>query len=47
MENGSFTFIAKTLLGNVAEKEVIITNIDKVPPVITIEQYRLNGPMRI
>ncbi|WP_312907883.1 S-layer homology domain-containing protein [Tissierella praeacuta] len=39
--NGSFTFIATTLLGNKTEKVVTITNIDKVPPVITIEPYEM------
>lgn len=35
-ENGSFIFIAKTLLGNMAEKEVTITNIDKEKPELKL-----------
>jgi hypothetical protein len=38
-ENGSFTFIATDEAGNVSEKTVTITNIDKIPPVITVEEY--------
>jgi hypothetical protein len=33
--NGSFTFIAEDEAGNVSEKKVTITNIDKDPPVIS------------
>jgi hypothetical protein len=33
-ENGSFTFIATDLAGNVTEETVTITNIDKIPPVV-------------
>ncbi len=38
-ENGSHTFYAKDLAGNISEKTVEITNIDKVPPVITIADF--------
>ncbi|MFL0247654.1 beta strand repeat-containing protein [Candidatus Clostridium stratigraminis] len=38
--NGSFTFTATDAAGNVAEKTVVITNIDKVAPVITLGDYR-------
>ena len=38
-ENGTHTFYAKDLAGNISEKTVEITNIDKVPPVITIADY--------
>jgi len=38
-ENGSHTFYAKDLAGNIAEKSVEITHIDKVPPIITIADY--------
>ncbi len=34
-ENGSFTFIATDLAGNVAERTVTITNIDKTAPIVT------------
>ena len=39
IENGSFTFIAKTLLGNITKYVVTIDNIDKNIPIITIEPY--------
>ncbi len=38
-ENGSFEFIATDEAGNVTTQTVIITNIDKVAPVITIGEY--------
>jgi hypothetical protein len=38
-ENGSFTFIATDDAGNVTEKTVTITNIDKIPPIITVLPY--------
>jgi alpha-tubulin suppressor-like RCC1 family protein len=38
-ENGSFTFIATDLAGNVSEKTVTISHIDKTPPVITATPY--------
>ena len=38
-ENGSFTFIATDEVGNVTEKTIIITNIDKIAPVITVGEY--------
>jgi urease beta subunit len=34
-ENGSFTFTATDLAGNVSNRTVTITNIDKVPPIIS------------
>ncbi|TFG81444.1 MAG: hypothetical protein E4G74_04140, partial [Erysipelotrichales bacterium] len=40
-ENGSFTFIATDGLGGSVERTVVIDNIDKVPPVITIGNYPL------
>jgi hypothetical protein len=38
-ENGEFTFTATDAAGNVANKTVTITNIDKTPPVITVGSY--------
>jgi len=38
--NGSFTFTATDLAGNVANKEVTITNIDRIDPIITILPYK-------
>ncbi|NLD78896.1 MAG: DUF5011 domain-containing protein, partial [Mollicutes bacterium] len=38
-DNGSFTFVAIDAAGNSSEKEVVITNIDKTAPVITIGEY--------
>lgn len=38
-DNGSHTFYAKDPAGNVSEKTVEITNIDKVPPLITIADF--------
>ena len=38
-QNGNYIFRAVDLAGNVTEKTVDITNIDKVPPVITIGDY--------
>ncbi|MCG7344418.1 Ig-like domain-containing protein [Sporosarcina sp. ACRSL] len=38
-ENGTFTFIATDRAGNVTELPVTITNIDKVPPEIIVEDY--------
>ena len=38
-ENGSYNFIARDNAGNETEETIEITNIDKVPPVITIEPY--------
>jgi alpha-tubulin suppressor-like RCC1 family protein len=40
-ENGSFTFIATDEAGNVSEKTVTISHIDKTAPVITIAPYNL------
>jgi alpha-tubulin suppressor-like RCC1 family protein len=40
-ENGSFTFIATDEAGNVSEKTVTISHIDKIAPVITIAPYNL------
>ncbi|CEG29285.1 Ig-like domain-containing protein [Bacillus sp. B-jedd] len=41
-ENGSFTFEAKDRAGNITEKTVTISNIDKVAPEITVEDYVTN-----
>lgn len=41
-ENGSYTFIATDRAGNVTEKKVTISNIDKVAPEITVEDYVTN-----
>ncbi|WP_053361178.1 Ig-like domain-containing protein [Bacillus sp. FJAT-27251] len=41
-ENGSFTFVATDRAGNVTEKEVTISNIDKVAPEIIVEDYITN-----
>ena len=38
-ENGNFDFIATDDAGNTTTQKVIINNIDKVPPIITIEPY--------
>ncbi|RDU37403.1 hypothetical protein DRW41_06035 [Neobacillus piezotolerans] len=38
-ENGSFTFIATDRAGNITEKTVTISNIDKIAPEITVEDY--------
>lgn len=38
-ENGSFDFVATDDAGNVTTKTVIITNIDKTAPIITIVPY--------
>jgi hypothetical protein len=38
-ENGSFSFIATDLAGNVSEKTVTISHIDKTAPVITVTPY--------
>ncbi len=38
-DNGTFTFIATDLAGNVTTKDVTISNIDIIPPVITIAPY--------
>ncbi|SHH58838.1 hypothetical protein [Sporanaerobacter acetigenes] len=38
-ENGSYTFIARDNAGNETEEVIEITNIDKVPPVITVDDY--------
>jgi hypothetical protein len=40
-ENGSFTFTATDGLGGTVDRIVTIDNIDKTPPVITIEPYSL------
>lgn len=40
-ENGTHTFKATDIAGNVTEKTVEITNIDKVAPIITINPYIL------
>jgi alpha-tubulin suppressor-like RCC1 family protein len=39
--NGSFIFTATDIAGNVTEKAVTITNIDKVAPIITIDPYNI------
>lgn len=39
IENGSFTFIATDAAGNKSEKEIVINNIDKTAPIITIGDY--------
>ena len=41
-ENGSFTFTATDRAGNITEKEITISNIDKVAPEITVEDYVTN-----
>jgi len=41
-ENGSYTFKAIDNAGNEVEKTIEVTNIDKVPPVITVEPYETN-----
>ena len=41
-ENGSFEFVATDEAGNVTKKEIVITNIDKVVPTITIDPYNTN-----
>jgi len=38
-ENGEFTFTATDAAGNVTNETVTITNIDKTPPVITVDAY--------
>ncbi|MBU3745151.1 MAG: deoxyribodipyrimidine photo-lyase, partial [Sediminibacterium sp.] len=38
-DNGSFVFKAKDAAGNITEKTVTITNIDLIPPVITINAF--------
>ena len=38
-ENGSYTFIATDEAGNFTVETITITNIDKVPPIITISEY--------
>ena len=38
-ENGEFTFIATDKWGNVTEKKVVVTTINREPPIITIEPY--------
>lgn len=38
-ENGIYTFRTRDHAGNETEESIEITNIDKVPPVITIEPY--------
>ena len=38
-ENGSYTFLTRDNAGNETEEIIEITNIDKIPPVITIEPY--------
>ena len=38
-ENGEFIFVAHDDLGNKSTRKVIISNIDKTPPVITINEY--------
>ena len=38
-ENGEFTFTATDSLGRTDSKTVTITNIDKTPPVITLNDY--------
>ncbi len=43
-ENGSFTFIATDLAGNVNEKTVAISNIDKVAPTAEVE-YSTTSPI--
>ncbi|MCX6823336.1 MAG: DUF5011 domain-containing protein [candidate division SR1 bacterium] len=37
--NGSFTFIATDAAGNTASKTITINNIDKIPPIISIDPY--------
>ena len=39
-ENGTFTFSAVDPAGNVSSREINITNIDTVAPIITIDPYR-------
>lgn len=43
-DNGTFTFIATDLAGNVTTKDVTISNIDVIPPVITIAPYDGSTP---
>ncbi|RHW43390.1 hypothetical protein D1B31_01635 [Neobacillus notoginsengisoli] len=38
-ENGSFEFVATDLAGNVTRLTVVITNIDKIAPEITVKPY--------
>ena len=38
-QNGNYSFTAKDYAGNVTTKSITISNIDKVLPVITIEDY--------
>lgn len=38
-ENGEFTFVATDAAGNVSTQTVLITNIDKVAPIITIDPF--------
>ena len=38
-KNGAFTFVAVDAWGNTTLKTVVINNIDKEPPVITISNY--------
>jgi hypothetical protein len=43
-ENGEFTFIATDSAGNITERTVVISNIDKTPPIITgVEPYSVNN----
>ena len=41
-ENGSFDFVATDDAGNVTTQTVVITNIDKVAPVVSIDDYTTN-----
>ena len=38
-ENGEFTFIATDDAGNISQKKVVINNIEKDGPVITVADY--------
>ena len=41
-ENGTYYVYARDKAGNIAKKEVVINNIDKEPPVITVEPINSN-----
>ena len=42
-KNGTYTFVAYDNVGNTTLKSIEITNIDKIPPIVTLELSEKNG----
>ena len=38
-ENGTYTFTVEDVAGNISSTDVVIENINKIPPVITVSNY--------